>query len=70
MIAKDLSEILRWAYCLDYDRFLQVMGWPEDYYAKGRWDEMQSNFTRFFTNLDSTNQEKFVEGWKQKYKED
>ena len=58
--ATELRNILRAVYCLDYDDYLGIMGDPRSDYSMGKWKLMQSDFTRWFCDLDSENAKKFL----------
>ena len=55
-------RILQAAYCMDYDRYCEIMGQEQDYYSKEKWQLMQKNFSRWYCELDLGNAEKFCKG--------
>lgn len=55
-----LRRVIQAAYCMDYDEYLFIMGREDDDYAKGKWDSMQSNFSRWYCELDYASASRFV----------
>jgi len=49
------------AYNMDYDQFLQVFKMHNDYYAKGKYQEMQKDFSSWYCSLDFSRAEQFID---------
>jgi hypothetical protein len=61
MKTKELSQILRWTYCLEFDKFCKLFGKPmEDSWCHEKFPKMAHDFIKFFCDLDDSNQHKFV----------
>jgi hypothetical protein len=61
---KNLSEFLRWAYCLSYFDFCEIMGKPnDDQWCLEKFPSAGRNIQKFYCNLDSANQKRFFNGW-------
>jgi len=61
---EDFGSVLRWAYCMDYDIFLDVMGWESDYYAKDKHRRMSEKFTSFYCEMEGKEQRRFINAWR------
>jgi hypothetical protein len=58
-ISREVGRVIQFAYNLDYNRFLEVMGISDDYYAKDKFHQMQNNFMRWYCSLDLESSQKF-----------
>ena len=67
MKAYELVSFFQWVYCrVSLDTLSKILDRRKDYYLESKFRLMQSDFLTFFCSLDTENQDRFVEAWRNK----
>jgi hypothetical protein len=53
-------KVIIFCYNLDYDKFLELFNFYDDYYAQGKFKLMQQDFTKWYCELDTTSELKLL----------
>lgn len=65
----NFENTLKFFYNIDFDKFNDILGGigPQDAFVNEQWDGMRHDFIRWFCNLDSYTQKKFIDLAREKY---
>lgn len=60
-LGRFFQGMYRTGYCMDYLTFCELMHYKvENAYTKGKWEDMQKNFAKWFSYLDDGEAHRYV----------